>query len=357
MLRLYVSTNNIIKKMRWFAADRDGNLAFFDCPKEGAAVPNPVIDSWRILFDYCREVTPRVKQLFLSEATARALADKCSEEELKEMQERALGSYILLLDRRKTLNLKKLLQRSNKKAFAVQLSETPQLALISDVYDYVTGTPPNVKYEDDDDYNNYDLEDDDEEESYSKPVTGYSSGYYESVDDSRESKPETDYFYFHFYNRDSITEKPFKTTLRNIKSAFKVIRYSVVKLYKYYFPPRVVNKHIAKGIKNKTIIGACKFEISRECMDMLGAFRYVFDTETDYHQYYKETPKLRKAWFAIYFGDKKLGYIPKGKNEELSKLLRYGREDLFEVKINYKDLERHPERQFGIAVKIRKMPP
>jgi hypothetical protein len=60
---------------------------------------------------------------------------------------------------------------------------------------------------------------------------------------------------------------------------------------------------------------------------------------------------------AIYFGDKKLGYIPKGKNEELSKLLRYGREDLFEVKINYKDLERHPERQFGIAVKIRKMPP
>jgi len=56
---------------------------------------------------------------------------------------------------------------------------------------------------------------------------------------------------------------------------------------------------------------------------------------------------------AIYFGDKKLGYIPKGKNEELSKLLRYGREGLFEVKINYKDLERHPERQFGIAVKIK----
>jgi hypothetical protein len=55
----------------------------------------------------------------------------------------------------------------------------------------------------------------------------------------------------------------------------------------------------------------------------------------------------------IYFGEKKLGYIPAGKNEEISKFLQFGHANIFEVHINFKNLDLHPEQQFRIAIKIK----
>ncbi|GHV43118.1 restriction endonuclease [Bacteroidia bacterium] len=55
----------------------------------------------------------------------------------------------------------------------------------------------------------------------------------------------------------------------------------------------------------------------------------------------------------VYFGEKKLGYIPKDKNELLSKLLQLGHADILNVFINFKNLDLHPEQQFRIAVKIK----
>ncbi|MCL2019016.1 MAG: HIRAN domain-containing protein [Oscillospiraceae bacterium] len=55
---------------------------------------------------------------------------------------------------------------------------------------------------------------------------------------------------------------------------------------------------------------------------------------------------------AIYFGETKLGYIPKAKTFYVSKHLYFGHDNIFEVKINYRNLEEHPERQFRIVVRV-----
>ncbi|GHT79194.1 restriction endonuclease [Bacteroidia bacterium] len=56
---------------------------------------------------------------------------------------------------------------------------------------------------------------------------------------------------------------------------------------------------------------------------------------------------------AIYLEDAMLGYIPSEKNEQISQFLQLGYDDLFEVKINRLSLDVHPEKQFGIVVRIR----
>lgn len=55
---------------------------------------------------------------------------------------------------------------------------------------------------------------------------------------------------------------------------------------------------------------------------------------------------------AIYYKKKKLGYIPKDKNSLISKMLYFGH-DIFEARIQYKNEESHPERQFRVVVKIK----
>lgn len=55
---------------------------------------------------------------------------------------------------------------------------------------------------------------------------------------------------------------------------------------------------------------------------------------------------------ALYYKDKKIGYVPKDKNELLSKLLYFGHEQIFEARIQYINKETHPERQFRVVVKI-----
>jgi hypothetical protein len=56
---------------------------------------------------------------------------------------------------------------------------------------------------------------------------------------------------------------------------------------------------------------------------------------------------------AIYFQDKKLGYIPATKNTDLFQFLAFGHMAIFEVRINRLNFEEHPEHQIGISVKIR----
>ena len=55
----------------------------------------------------------------------------------------------------------------------------------------------------------------------------------------------------------------------------------------------------------------------------------------------------------IYYKDKKIGYVPKEKNSFLSTLLYYGYGDILEAKIQYANMESHPERQFRVVVKIK----
>ncbi|WYE78634.1 HIRAN domain-containing protein [Fusobacterium polymorphum] len=55
----------------------------------------------------------------------------------------------------------------------------------------------------------------------------------------------------------------------------------------------------------------------------------------------------------IYYKDKKIGYVPKEKNSILSTLLYYGYGDIFEARIQYVNMENHPERQFRVVVKIK----
>ena len=55
----------------------------------------------------------------------------------------------------------------------------------------------------------------------------------------------------------------------------------------------------------------------------------------------------------IYYKDKKLGYVPKEKNSFLSTLLYYGYGDILEARIQYVNVENHPEKQFRVVVKIK----
>jgi hypothetical protein len=55
---------------------------------------------------------------------------------------------------------------------------------------------------------------------------------------------------------------------------------------------------------------------------------------------------------AIYYGDKKLGFIPKEENKLIFQFLTLGHTDLFETRINRISPESHPEKQVGVLVRI-----
>ena len=54
---------------------------------------------------------------------------------------------------------------------------------------------------------------------------------------------------------------------------------------------------------------------------------------------------------ALYFGNAKLGYIPKSKNKQISQFLFFGHE-IFEAFVCQIDLDEHPERQIRVAIKL-----
>lgn len=56
---------------------------------------------------------------------------------------------------------------------------------------------------------------------------------------------------------------------------------------------------------------------------------------------------------AIYYKDKKLGYIPSSHNSMISTLLYYGHGDIFEARIQMVNHDSHPERQLRVVVKVK----
>jgi hypothetical protein len=56
---------------------------------------------------------------------------------------------------------------------------------------------------------------------------------------------------------------------------------------------------------------------------------------------------------SIYYGDTKLGYVPKNSNRFLSDILYFGHGDIVNAKISQHSPEEHSEHQFRIAVKIK----
>jgi hypothetical protein len=55
---------------------------------------------------------------------------------------------------------------------------------------------------------------------------------------------------------------------------------------------------------------------------------------------------------ALYYRNKKLGFVPREENPMIFKFLQLGYADLFEVRINRISPESHPEKQIGVVVRI-----
>jgi hypothetical protein len=62
--------------------------------------------------------------------------------------------------------------------------------------------------------------------------------------------------------------------------------------------------------------------------------------------------KYDPSAIAIYYGEKKLGFIPKEENKLIFQFLTLGHSSLFEVRINRISPESHPEKQVGVVVRI-----
>ena len=55
----------------------------------------------------------------------------------------------------------------------------------------------------------------------------------------------------------------------------------------------------------------------------------------------------------IYYGNTKLGYIPKNLNEDLSIFLDMGHSDIFDVRVQSVSPDNHPESQVRVAIFIK----
>lgn len=58
---------------------------------------------------------------------------------------------------------------------------------------------------------------------------------------------------------------------------------------------------------------------------------------------------------AIYLGESKIGFVPRGDNRAISKFLNLGYQDIFEAYINRVSPDEYPENQIGIVVKIKEL--
>jgi len=63
-----------------------------------------------------------------------------------------------------------------------------------------------------------------------------------------------------------------------------------------------------------------------------------------------ENPFVPKA-VALFFEEKKLGYIPQAKNSQIHQLLYFGH-NILEVFVCQIDLDEHPERQVRVVIKL-----
>jgi hypothetical protein len=56
---------------------------------------------------------------------------------------------------------------------------------------------------------------------------------------------------------------------------------------------------------------------------------------------------------AIYFDEKRIGYVPRVENSIISKLLYFGHVDIFEARVSTVASDQHPEKQFRVLVQLK----
>lgn len=56
---------------------------------------------------------------------------------------------------------------------------------------------------------------------------------------------------------------------------------------------------------------------------------------------------------AIYYGDYKLGFVPRSQNKTLSQLMALGYDDIFDARVQRVSPEEHPEQQVGVVVFLK----
>ena len=56
---------------------------------------------------------------------------------------------------------------------------------------------------------------------------------------------------------------------------------------------------------------------------------------------------------AIYYGEYKLGFIPRGENELIAKFMDLGYEKIYDCRVQRISLDAHPEKQVGVVVFLK----
>ncbi|MDD4848655.1 MAG: HIRAN domain-containing protein [Bacteroidales bacterium] len=68
----------------------------------------------------------------------------------------------------------------------------------------------------------------------------------------------------------------------------------------------------------------------------------------------EEDNKFDPYAVALYYGEYKLGFIPRSENEDISKFCEMGYTDIFDVRINRISSQEQPEDQIGIIIYLKK---
>ena len=67
----------------------------------------------------------------------------------------------------------------------------------------------------------------------------------------------------------------------------------------------------------------------------------------------EEDNKFDPHAVAIYYEDYKLGFIPRGENELISKMVDLGYGKIFDCRVHRISLDAHPEKQVGVIVFLK----
>ena len=68
----------------------------------------------------------------------------------------------------------------------------------------------------------------------------------------------------------------------------------------------------------------------------------------------EEDNKFDPYAVAIWYGENKLGFIPRDMNHEMSKFLEMGYEDIFDARIQRVAPEEHPEHQVSVIIYLNR---
>lgn len=68
----------------------------------------------------------------------------------------------------------------------------------------------------------------------------------------------------------------------------------------------------------------------------------------------EEDNKFDPYAVAVYYGDAKLGFVPRSDNHQLSKFLEMGYSDLFDARVQRVSPDEHPENQVGVIVYLKR---